>query len=188
LDRAKAERDEAVKRADRERITGNLEGRRSAFEGASRVMLALASECRVDEEGARELSHPEGETQTAKKCNGCGKTLLLEHMLCDDGCPCNTPRGINVPPRECRYCKTNDCVKPAHHIAEKLASDFALAQSEQPARDVGELLSMLDNLCGWMTELRESLGASEKATASRIRTEAIELVARYRDGEKGTRP
>ena len=32
-----------------------------------------------------------------KKCNGCGRPLLLENLDGDDGCPCNTPRGVNSP-------------------------------------------------------------------------------------------
>lgn len=28
-------------------------------------------------------------------CRGCGKMLLPENRLISDGCPCNSPRGIN---------------------------------------------------------------------------------------------
>ncbi len=28
-------------------------------------------------------------------CNGCGNRLLLENAWMTDGCPCNTPLGIN---------------------------------------------------------------------------------------------
>lgn len=28
-------------------------------------------------------------------CNGCGKPLLIENAWMTDGCPCNTPLGIN---------------------------------------------------------------------------------------------
>ena len=49
-------------------------------------------------------------------CRGCGKPLLIENILVDDGCPCNTPRGINLVPKPCPMCRTQDCVKPQHHI------------------------------------------------------------------------
>lgn len=50
-------------------------------------------------------------------CNGCGKPLLLENIYVDDGCPCNTKRGINFEPRHCSICGTENCVKPAHHLS-----------------------------------------------------------------------
>lgn len=28
-------------------------------------------------------------------CNGCGKPLLLENAWMTDGCPCNSPLGVN---------------------------------------------------------------------------------------------
>lgn len=51
-----------------------------------------------------------------KECNACGQTLLLKHLLVDDGCPCNSPRGVNMTPQHCDLCRTDNCVKPAHHI------------------------------------------------------------------------
>lgn len=51
------------------------------------------------------------------KCNGCGQPLLLENLYTDDGCPCNTPRGINFKPIVCYICKTEDCVKPGHRLS-----------------------------------------------------------------------
>jgi hypothetical protein len=61
-----------------------------------------------------------------EKCNGCGKPLLLENLYCDDGCPCNTPRGVNFTPKPCAICDTvivlellgAGCVKPGHRLAE----------------------------------------------------------------------
>lgn len=29
------------------------------------------------------------------KCNGCGQPLVPENLWLEDGCPCNTPRGVN---------------------------------------------------------------------------------------------
>ncbi len=52
------------------------------------------------------------------ECNGCGKSLLLENLYVDDGCPCNTPRGVNFKPIKCTKCKTDDCVKPGHQLKQ----------------------------------------------------------------------
>jgi hypothetical protein len=50
----------------------------------------------------------------AQRCHGCGSRLDPENAFVDDGCPCNSPRGINFEPAECRICK-EPCVKPGHH-------------------------------------------------------------------------
>lgn len=50
------------------------------------------------------------------KCNGCGEPLLLSNVLVDDGCPCNTPRGVNFRPIPCGKCNTDRCVKPGHRF------------------------------------------------------------------------
>jgi len=57
-----------------------------------------------------------------EKCNGCGKPLFLENLFVDDGCPCNTPRGINFKPFRCTLCKEDVCVKPAHRLTELFGS------------------------------------------------------------------
>jgi hypothetical protein len=51
-----------------------------------------------------------------EKCKSCGQPLLLENLYCDDGCPCNAPRGINFRPRPCGLCKVDTCVKPGHRL------------------------------------------------------------------------
>ena len=56
--------------------------------------------------------------QFPEKCNGCGRWLLMENLYVDDGCPCNTPRGVNFKPQPCATCGTDNCVKPAHRLAE----------------------------------------------------------------------
>ena len=40
-------------------------------------------------------STPTPETDALPPCNGCGKPLLLENAWMYDGCPCNSPNGIN---------------------------------------------------------------------------------------------
>lgn len=50
------------------------------------------------------------------ECRACGKPLLLANLLVDDGCPCNSPRGVNFAPQPCALCKTEECVKPAHRL------------------------------------------------------------------------
>lgn len=62
---------------------------------------------------------------TAAKCRGCGAPLLPENALADDGCPCNSARGLNWPPMPCAICRVDDCVKPAHRATteEERAAD-----------------------------------------------------------------
>jgi len=60
------------------------------------------------------MAHP----NIPEACNGCGKPLLLENLYVDDGCPCNTPRGINFQPQPCQTCRTDNCVKPGHRLYE----------------------------------------------------------------------
>lgn len=57
-----------------------------------------------------------------KTCNACGQPLLLENVFCEDGCPCNSPRGVNVPVRDCSFCMT-ECARPAHRIIESVESE-----------------------------------------------------------------
>jgi hypothetical protein len=61
-------------------------------------------------------------------CNACGKPVLLSNLFVDDGCPCNSPRGVNFKPRPCALCRHDYCVKPGHHI-EAL---FGIAAPAQP--------------------------------------------------------
>jgi hypothetical protein len=49
-------------------------------------------------------------------CSACGEPLLLKNLYMDDGCPCNSVRGVNVKPQACKLCKTDNCVKPGHHL------------------------------------------------------------------------
>ena len=59
-----------------------------------------------------------------EKCNGCGKPLLLENLYVEDGCPCNTPKGVNIQPRGCATCG-KPCSRPGHRLLE-LFGDAAL--------------------------------------------------------------
>ena len=36
-----------------------------------------------------------------RKCNGCGKPLLLKNEWMEDGCPCNSPKGCNKQEKAC---------------------------------------------------------------------------------------
>lgn len=47
----------------------------------------MASETNTDTIGGFEVSGPD--------CAGCGKPLLVENAWMTDGCPCNTPLGVN---------------------------------------------------------------------------------------------
>jgi dCMP deaminase len=50
-------------------------------------------------------------------CSACDKPLLLSNMFTDDGCPCNSPRGVNFKPQPCERCHTSYCVKPGHRLS-----------------------------------------------------------------------
>ena len=52
------------------------------------------------------------------QCNSCGKPLLLENLYVDDGCPCNSPRGVNFTPQPCALCELDCCVKPGHRLEQ----------------------------------------------------------------------
>ena len=79
-----------------------------------------------------------------EKCNGCGKPLLLENLYCDDGCPCNTPRGVNFTPEPCSICGTGiliellgaGCVKPGHRLAKLFGGNHY----EQHIKEIEALL------------------------------------------------
>ena len=46
-------------------------------------------------------------------CNACGKPLLLENLFVEDGCPCNSRKGINFVPEDCMICGER-CARPGH--------------------------------------------------------------------------
>jgi hypothetical protein len=66
-----------------------------------------------------------GNPNIPAKCNGCGAPLLLENLFCDDGCPCNTPRGVNFKPQPCDICCCGFCVKPGHRVLQLFGVDSA---------------------------------------------------------------
>jgi hypothetical protein len=78
-------------------------------------------------------------------CRGCGKPLLLENIYVDDGCPCNSQRGVNFQPRPCSICGTEACVKPAHHLPELFPSS---QPSIKPAKTRGKC-----SMCGGKKEI-----------------------------------
>jgi hypothetical protein len=71
-------------------------------------------------------------TPVPTTCNGCGKPLTLDHLYYDDGCPCNTPRGVNFKPRVCGMCRVDNCVKPGHHLVD-VYGDVATGFAAPPA-------------------------------------------------------
>jgi len=48
-------------------------------------------------------------------CNGCGKPMLKSNAWMEDGCPCNSPRGVNfkaggyLDSNERKHCSDPDC-------------------------------------------------------------------------------
>lgn len=65
---------------------------------------------------------PNGGVTPRLTCNGCGHPLLLENLLCEDGCPCNTPRGVNYKPVPCAICG-EPCTRPGHHLKAVVGFD-----------------------------------------------------------------
>lgn len=72
-------------------------------------------------------------------CRGCGKPLLMRNLFMDDGCPCNTKRGINLVPRPCRICGAEDCVKPGHRLVELFGA--AAIGTAAPAQAIVESIA-----------------------------------------------
>lgn len=72
-----------------------------------------------------------------EKCNACGQPLALANLYVDDGCPCNSRRGVNVTPSKCGACKSDNCVKPGHQLVALFgnipASSTAVALSDYAA-------------------------------------------------------
>lgn len=58
---------------------------------------------------------PPRSTKIPAVCRACGEPLLLENLFCEDGCPCNSPRGVNFKPEPCAECD-EPCSRPGHHI------------------------------------------------------------------------
>lgn len=49
------------------------------------------------------------------KCNACDEPLLLENLFVEDGCPCNSPLGVNFEPKQCAACGL-PCSRPGHRV------------------------------------------------------------------------
>lgn len=77
------------------------------------------------------------------KCNGCGATLLLESLFVDDGCPCNTPRGVNFNPQACATCKVKDCVKPGHRLVQLFGEGATHAPQVARLREIEKVARMV---------------------------------------------
>lgn len=65
-----------------------------------------------------DADQPGSNPNIPRNCNACGKILLMENLYVDDGCPCNSPRGVNFKPQTCFVCAVDDCVKPGHRLKE----------------------------------------------------------------------
>ncbi len=69
--------------------------------------------------------------QLPDNCHHCGAPLLLKNLYVDDGCPCNSGRGVNLAPRECRVCLTANCVKPGHRLMALFGPNVGLKDEEK---------------------------------------------------------
>ena len=78
--------------------------------------------------------------------------IVPSNALVDDGCPCNTPRGVNITPQPCSLCRTDNCVKPAH---------AALGGSEHVV-DAALYRSACDSVEEWKARALEAEQALER--------------------------
>lgn len=64
------------------------------------------------------------------RCKGCGKELLAENCWMQDGCPCNTPRGVNDGNQQISDWRQEREQKASYEI-EKLSTELAAARAER---------------------------------------------------------
>lgn len=89
---------------------------------AEKTMTEEERDCTCPDDWYSSTHHPscavvQGSNPSLQRyCRACGKSLRLENLFVDDGCPCNSPRGVNLTPQPCALCKTEHCVKPGHRI------------------------------------------------------------------------
>ena len=99
---------------------------------------------------------------TEQPCAGCGKPLLLENAWMEDGCPCNTPAGVNNL-NLYRW-------KLLHDLQQKDSRDLAAAQvalaAEHKAADL--IAEERDSFESGLKDARAKLATCERDTIERI--------------------
>jgi dCMP deaminase len=76
-----------------------------------------------------EVTKPfDNHSRVPDKCAACGRMILLRDLFVEDGCPCNSPRGVNFEPKSCRICKEY-CSRPGHRLRE-LFGEFVQTDAE----------------------------------------------------------
>lgn len=80
------------------------------------------------------------------KCQACGKPLLLENLFVDDGCPCNSARGVNFEPYKCQVCHTSNCVKPGHRLKYLFDTSATVVFEQAQADSVNYAFEQLRSL------------------------------------------
>lgn len=117
-----------------------------------------------------------GFVEPPRTCNACGEPLLTSNELCDDGCPCNSPRGANYPPQRCAWCRTDNCVKPAHRKGDfaRLPVPAMGARLECEHGSLRRQCALCDTLADLAAERARADRAEEALRAAReqVRAEA----------------
>ncbi len=108
-------------------------------------------------------------------CRACERVLVLENLFVDDGCPCNSPRGVNFTPQRCDLCKTDNCVKPGHRIKELFG--VALQSCDSQGWEAGSWLKQKEvgarNTASVHFKTSEETGLPAKIKISNYRPFAI---------------
>lgn len=78
-----------------------------------------------------------------KNCNACGQPLLLENLFVEDGCPCNSPFGVNFKPAPCTSCGVR-CARPGHRLPALFGVPVAAAPDPNRAPYLRDLAKRLE--------------------------------------------
>jgi len=73
----------------------NLEHLKSINQDAKDMVGFTAGEDQSESSATSEIAKSSAFYASAEPCRGCGAPLLLENAWMFDGCPCNTPAGVN---------------------------------------------------------------------------------------------
>jgi len=94
-------------------------------------------------------------------CKGCGKPLLIENAWMTDGCPCNTPLGVNSM-NETRWRLLQQLQQQQAHELESIRTELAHMRDTDAVQD---RQALLENVAALSRELETLKAAGESALA-----------------------
>lgn len=110
-------------------------------------------------------------------CKACGAALLLENLLVCDGCPCNSPNGVNFDPKPCAICKVDCCTRPGHRLLALFGECMAPVFAPPPQDETGWMIELAGSQlwwtgrgvgeCGWGTA-QEGIRFARKADGENV--------------------